>query len=132
MQVARATLSRLRMRQDRTPERRKSHRFPIECEVRFQTTDKRREPVTGCGKTVNISSSGVLFVSEEEVPTGTRLELSIKWPIPLDKHCFLSFVVHGRVVRQDSNGYLALDIQSYEFRTRTEGAQTTRVKAASA
>ena len=42
-------------------DRRHSDRFPIEREVRYRVLNKRSSEETGDGKTVNISSSGVLF-----------------------------------------------------------------------
>jgi hypothetical protein len=44
-----------------------AHRFPIELDVRYKTLSQRAERVEGIGKTLNISSSGVLFTSESEL-----------------------------------------------------------------
>ncbi len=101
-----------------TTERRRSSRFPIERELRYKTLNQRAEPISGTGKTVNISSSGVLFTSEHELPIGTRLEISISWPAQLNDKCFLNLVARGRVTRQ-AKGQLAIQIQQYEFRTQS-------------
>lgn len=101
-----------------TTERRRSSRFPIEREVRYKTLNQRSEILAGNGKTLNISSSGVLFTSEHELPVGTRLELSISWPAQLNEKCLLNLVARGRVTR-NSKGQLALQIQQYEFRTQS-------------
>src|SRR5215467_12174343 len=98
------------------PERRQSIRFPIECEVRYKVLNTRGDRVSGCGKTVNISSSGVLFFSEHDLPTGTRLEVSIGWPVLLNEKCSLNLVIQGRVIRRMTN-QTAVQIQHYEFRT---------------
>jgi hypothetical protein len=99
-------------------ERRKSNRFPIEREVRYKTLSQRAETLSGVGKTLNISSSGVLFTSDHELPPGTRLEVSISWPAQLNEKCLLNLVARGRVARQ-SGLRIALQIQQYEFRTQS-------------
>lgn len=106
------------MRSDSNPERRRSSRFPIEREVRYKTLSQRSEVIQGSGKTLNISSSGVLFTADHELPVGTRLEVSISWPAQLNEKCLLNLVARGRVTRQ-SSGNLALQIQQYEFRTQS-------------
>lgn len=102
-------------------ERRRSSRFPIEREVRYKTLNQRTEILAGNGKTLNISSSGVLFTSDHELPVGTRLEVSISWPAQLNERCLLNLVARGRVTRF-SKGQLALQIQQYEFRTQSRPA----------
>lgn len=99
-------------------ERRRSSRFPIERDVRYKTLNQRTETLAGNGKTLNISSSGVLFTSDHDLPIGTRLELSISWPAQLNDRCLLNLVARGRVTRHNK-GQLALQIQQYEFRTQS-------------
>jgi hypothetical protein len=101
-----------------TTERRRSSRFPIERELRYKTLNQRTEILAGIGKTLNISSSGVLFTSDHDLPVGTRLEVSISWPAQLNEKCLLNLVARGRVSRY-SDGQLALQIQQYEFRTQS-------------
>ena len=101
-----------------TTERRRSSRFPIERDVRYKTLNQRTETLAGNGKTLNISSSGVLFTSDHDLPVGTRLELSISWPAQLNDKCMLNLVARGRVTRHNK-GQLALQIQQYEFRTQS-------------
>jgi hypothetical protein len=79
-------------------DRRHSDRFPIEREVRFRVLNKRGGEETGDGKTLNISSSGVLFTSEHMLLPGRRLELSISWPVQLNNQVALKLVARGRVV----------------------------------
>ena len=74
-------------------DRRHSDRFPIEREVRFRVLNKRGGEETGDGKTLNISSSGVLFTSEQMLLPGRRLELSISWPVQLNDLVPLKLVV---------------------------------------
>jgi hypothetical protein len=104
-------------------ERRRSSRFPIEREIRYKTLNQRTELLTGVGKTLNISSSGVLFTAEHDMPLGTRLEVAISWPAQLNDRCLLNLVARGRVTRH-AKGQLALQIQQYEFRTQSLPART--------
>jgi hypothetical protein len=99
-------------------ERRRSSRFPIERELRYKTLNQRAEILAGNGKTLNISSSGVLFTSDHDLAVGTRLEVSISWPAQLNEKCLLNLVARGRVTRHNK-GQLALQIQQYEFRTQS-------------
>jgi PilZ domain len=97
-------------------ERRAADRFPIERDVRFRVLDKRVAPEEGTGKTINISSTGVLFTTDQMLLPGKRLELSISWPAQLDNKCNLKLVARGRVARMEP-GRAAIEIQQYEFRT---------------
>jgi PilZ domain len=112
------TQSRRMETSEAASERRRSSRFPIEREVRYKTLNQRTEILSGAGKTLNISSSGVLFTSDHDLPIGTRLEVSISWPAQLNEKCLLNLVARGRITRH-LKGQLALQIQQYEFRTQS-------------
>ncbi len=99
-------------------DRRHSDRFPIEREVRYRVLSKRSGEDVGDGRTINISSSGVLFTSEHILLPGRRLELSISWPAQLNNKVALKLVAKGRVVRFEQ-GRAAIEIQQYEFRTQS-------------
>jgi hypothetical protein len=98
-------------------DRRHSDRFPIEREVRYRVLNKRGGDEAGDGRTINISSSGVLFTSDHILLPGKRLELSISWPAQLNNKCALKLVARGRVIRFEP-GRAAIEIQQYEFRTQ--------------
>jgi PilZ domain len=104
-------------------ERRKSRRFPIELELVYETLDGDwTTTASGSGKTINMSSSGLLFACQENaasgrIEVGRRLEARLKWPVRLRHESSLSLVVRGRVVRR-TGAQIALEIQEYEFRTR--------------
>lgn len=97
-------------------ERRSSARFPIEQEVRYKIFNRNTIEV-GSGKTVNMSSKGVLFTTERMLGPGERVELSVNWPAQLDNRCPLKLVTTGRVVRT-SGAVAAIAIERYEFRTQ--------------
>ena len=102
-------------------DRRHSDRFPIEREVRYRVLSKRAGDEAGDGKTINISSAGVLFTTERMLLPGRRLELAISWPAQLNNKCALKLVARGRIVRFEE-GRAAMEIQQYEFRTQAAGA----------
>ena len=102
-------------------DRRRSDRFAIERELRYRALNKRGGEEAGEGKTVNMSSSGVLFTAAQILRPGRRVELSISWPAQLNTKCALKLVARGRIVRFES-GLAAMEIQQYEFRTQSAPA----------
>jgi hypothetical protein len=103
------------------PDRRITNRFPVREEVRYKVLQPRSLPTTGTGRTLDISSGGVLFTTEERLPPGKLVELSVNWPARLGGTCALKFVATGRVVRSNESS-AAVRIEKYEFRTRGSSA----------
>jgi len=68
-----------------------------------------------------MGSGGILFTTEEKLPMGRMVELSINWPARLDGTCPLKMVARGRVVRSEDTR-AAVRIERYEFRTRRTSA----------
>jgi len=97
-------------------ERRAATRFPLQQEVRFKVFYRNGVQI-GLGKTINISSRGVLIATDLELTPGDRLELSVNWPVRLDNQCPIKLVATGRVVRAQP-GKAAIAIDRYEFRTQ--------------
>ncbi len=106
-------------------DRRSTDRFPIESELRYKVVEDRGGQEAGVGRTLNMSSSGVLFTSETLLPVGRRVELSVDWPAQLNETCGLKLVALGRIVRSSAEA-TAMRIDKYDFRTRA----TARVKTA--
>jgi hypothetical protein len=104
--------------QNEQSDRRRTDRFPIEREVRYKVLNKRSGEEGGDGKTLNISSDGVLFSCQHILLPGKRLEVAINWPAQLNNKCALKLVARGRVVRFE-NGMAAIEILQYEFRTQS-------------
>lgn len=102
---------------DRQLNRRRAERMDIEQEVQYRVLSKKEPETPVQGKTVNISSSGVLFTTQNAVPPGRQVELDIAWPAQLDNKCNLKLVARGRIVRQDGER-AALEILQHEFRTK--------------
>lgn len=97
-------------------DRRGADRFPIEREIRYKVISKKAADEIGNGRTVNISSNGILFTSDHVLLPGRRLELSVSWPAQLNNQTPLKLVARGRVIRFEG-GQAAIEIQQYEFRT---------------
>jgi c-di-GMP-binding flagellar brake protein YcgR len=97
-------------------ERRSGVRFPIEQEVRYKVFNRNTIEV-GSGRTINMSSNGILFTTERILNAGERIELSVNWPAQLDNRCALKLVAGGRVVRTDGCR-AAITLERYEFRTQ--------------
>ncbi|MBZ5618011.1 MAG: PilZ domain-containing protein [Acidobacteriia bacterium] len=98
-------------------DRRGTSRFPLREEVTYKVLNTKAVKISGTGKTLNIGSGGILFTTEERLPIGRTVELSVSWPARLGGTCPLKFVAVGRVVRSDPDK-AAVRIQSYEFKTR--------------
>jgi len=98
--------------------RRAAKRLMIERDVQYRVLNRREGEMEGTGKTVNMSSSGILFTTGEMLLPGRRLELSISWPAQLDNRCALKLMARGRVVRYEGNA-AALEIMQHEFRTKS-------------
>jgi hypothetical protein len=104
-----------------TGERRGNSRFPLREEVKYKMLHSRNKPISGGGKTLNIGSRGVLFTTEEQLPIGHLVELSVDWPARLDGTCALKFVAVGRVIRSERNRAV-VRIDRYQFKTRGSAA----------
>jgi c-di-GMP-binding flagellar brake protein YcgR len=99
------------------PERRTSNRFPIAEDLSYRIYSTKNSVETGSGKTINMSSGGILFTTEKPLAAGRRMEISVNWPAQLNNRCALKLVASGRVVRASDN-QAAIQIEKYEFRTR--------------
>jgi hypothetical protein len=110
--------NRILRRAEATDDRRTSNRMPIEREVRYKVLGgKKAVKQTGVGKTLNMSSGGVLFTTESALPEGERVELAVSWPAQLNDSLPLKLVAMGRLVRTEET-QAAISIERYEFKTR--------------
>jgi hypothetical protein len=98
-------------------ERRSKNRYPVELNVRYRTLAKGPAPV-GIGRTLNVSSGGLLIASEQQiVHDGSRLRLSLEWPTLLDGTTPLQLIAVCRVIRCQP-AVFAVRMERYQFRTR--------------
>jgi hypothetical protein len=65
-------------------DRRSRRRFPIDREVKYKMFCGQRIAGTGTGRTLNFSSRGVWFSTENMLPSGVPVELSLGWPVLLN------------------------------------------------
>src|SRR5690348_4820484 len=98
------------------PDRRTKRRFQIDQEVRYKMLYGQRIAETGVGRTVNISSGGLWFTTENTLTAGMPVELSMSWPVLLHDSCPMKLMIYGCVVRSSDKG-AAVAIERYEFRT---------------
>src|SRR3954449_9747201 len=98
-------------------ERRTKRRFQIDQEVRYKMLYGQRIAETGVGRTLNISSGGVWFSTENMLTSGMPVGLSMTWPVLLNDSCPMKLMIYGCVVRSNERG-AAVAIERYEFRTQ--------------
>ena len=103
-------------------ERRRRTRFPIALDARYSVPARLEVE----GRTVNISSAGVLITSTHDLSAGTSISVKIEWPVSLGNSRRLALHIHGTVVRSDS-GLVAVRIAKHEFRTKPKPPDSTGV-----
>jgi len=106
---------------DSPSDRRTKRRYPINLEVQYKLMKHRRVERLGAGRTLNISSGGVLFEADGHLPSTGPIELALNWPFLLHGSCNLKLVMRGRIVRT-SDRAIAIRAEFHEF--RTSGART--------
>jgi PilZ domain len=108
-------------------DRRDDRRYPIELELRYKVIARSRMQLNGGGRTLNMSSGGVLFGGDQSLPAGAFVELSIHWPVLLQNTCPLTLLIVGRVVRCEDHT-VAVKTSRYEFVTRPSRPQDVTAK----
>jgi DNA-binding NarL/FixJ family response regulator len=103
-------------------ERRNHARFPCRLAVSYQTLEHPILSGQGTSETLNISSKGLLFTSDEKFEPGQLVQVSLDWPARLENQIPLKLVAEGRIVR-NAGGQTAMTIDKYEFRTRRTAAK---------
>jgi hypothetical protein len=98
-------------------ERRTKRRFRIEQDIKYKMLYGQRIAETGLGKSVNISSCGIWFTTENMLTTGMPVEVSLNWPVLLNDCCPMKLMIYGCVIRSNEKG-AAVAIERYEFRTQ--------------
>jgi hypothetical protein len=118
MKEATAAVARIQKGAD---ERRSKWRFGIQREMRYKLLKEDVIIAAGNGHTLDISSSGISFIGQHELPEGAFIELSVSWPVLLGDTCPMRLNVFGRVVR-NTGCRTACTIDKYEFRTQARKA----------
>ncbi|MGA2272506.1 MAG: PilZ domain-containing protein [Bryobacteraceae bacterium] len=103
-------------------DRRRDKRYGLELELRWRLIRRRRVLESGEGRTVDVSSGGILFDAGRPLPAGLDVELSVAWPVMLHNMAQLQLVVHGKIVRSDGRR-TAVRMVQHEFRTAGTAAE---------
>ncbi|MGO9242413.1 MAG: PilZ domain-containing protein [Bryobacteraceae bacterium] len=93
---------------------RSSGRFPVACDMCFRLANSEPAPIA-TGRTVNMSSRGLLFRTEGQLLVGQQLEIGIKWPSQLGHQGAGNLFARGTVVRA-RKGLAAVSIDKCGFR----------------
>ncbi len=103
--------------QPQQTERRLHRRYPITLQIEYRALGGATSQYRcGLGKTVNVSSGGVLFEADDTLPAGGRIKILMDWPVRLDDECPLRLVMWGSVVRRNGR-FVAVWVLRYEFHT---------------
>lgn len=97
-------------------DRRSDRRYGMQLQLRWKLVRRRREIDAGTGRTIDMSSGGILFETGCELPAGLNVEIHIAWPMLLHDVAPMQLVVTGRIVRSN-RGWAAIRTMSHEFRT---------------
>jgi hypothetical protein len=97
-------------------DRRFDRRYQLQLEVRWKLIRRRKVQDTGVGRTIDLSSGGILFDAARPLPVGLNVELAISWPVLLHNVAPMQLVASGRIVRSIGS-YAAIQLTQHEFRT---------------
>jgi hypothetical protein len=97
-------------------ERRGNRRYRIALDLQWNVVRRRRVLDSGTGRTLDLSSGGILFDAGRQLQHGMTVEMSIAWPALLHDVAPLQLVISGRVVRSDGPR-IAVNVLQHEFRT---------------
>jgi hypothetical protein len=101
--------------------------YPIQLDLRYKVLNPN-STVAGTGKTLEISSTGIVFIADGPIEPGTKVELSMAWPALLDNCVALQFVSEVKITVREGQT-LRANIWKYHFRTRGTGASLQKTVA---
>jgi len=94
---------------------RRGKRLPVSLALDYRSFDPDPgQGVSGRGRTIDISTTGILFTANHELPLGHPVELSITWPILRYQSVPVTLVVVGEVIRTEA-GAAAIKVSRREF-----------------
>jgi hypothetical protein len=97
-------------------ERRSDRRYDMQLDLRWKLVRRRRVIDNGVGYTLDMSSGGVRFQADRDLPVGLNVELSVSWPVRLHNIAPMQLAIQGKIVRA-ANGWVAIQTVQHEFRT---------------
>jgi hypothetical protein len=102
-------------------DRRLDRRYTLTLDLRWRLVRRRKVLDSGNGRTLDLSSRGVLFDAGRVLPVGLNIELSIAWPALLHNIAPMQLAVSGRIIRAEG-GKAAVRMIQHEFRTAGNSA----------
>ena len=103
------------------PDQRRHPRYPITLDLQYKLLNHGPVNRTGSGRTVNISTGGIFFETDDTLPKHGQIDVEMNWPFLLDGACPLKLLVQGRIVRTDARR-TAVKVSRYEFHTSKRSA----------
>ena len=100
-------------------DRRVHQRYPIHVGVEYKVMDGRRTQRQGVGRTINISSGGILLDLNDTLPNVSSIELSIQWPFLQSGLISLRLLMRGSIVRV-AGGSVAVQATEREFHAASQ------------
>jgi hypothetical protein len=105
-------------------ERRAHRRYPIELPLRYRVAMKDQVTMSGRGVTRDISSGGVAFACDTDLPVGSPIEIRVTWPVGSREMSDLELRMAGRVVRS-ARPHTAVQLQRHSFEAIPKNTQET-------
>jgi hypothetical protein len=99
-------------------ERRAARRFPLALFLQYRAFRGAALVKSGVGRTINLSSAGVLFHADTHLEPGLRMELSIDWPAAPTGNSRMHLFQHGDVLRSNEDR-VAVRVLRHELRAET-------------
>ena len=90
--------------------------YPLQLELRYKALNSK-PPTSGIGKTLEISSTKIVFTADAPIEMGAKVVLSIAWPALLNNRVALQLVIEGQLTGGDGPT-LTATITKHHFRTR--------------
>ncbi len=97
-------------------EQRKHQRFDLR--LPFEVV-RNGSPMRVRGETKNVSSAGVLFTAESQLPLGESIEYLITLPRTPGARRDVRLRCVGKILREDSESAFAATLERYEFLRET-------------
>jgi hypothetical protein len=99
-------------------DRRANRRYALALPVRYRIS-RGKDRQVGVGSTRDVSTGGVSFIADEELPVGQAIEVWMKWPVQTGDGSSLELHILGSVVRREGT-VTGIRIRRHEFMTAAE------------
>jgi hypothetical protein len=109
--------------------RRVPFEVPVSLEIQYRVWQGSSSVELGSGRTVLLTSSKVVFETDQDLRVDDGLDASITWPVPLDKEIGLQLAASLLVTH--TNGHqITAAIRGYQFKTRKQSGSVQPIRAA--